>query len=92
MQVDIMEQIMTKSPKEEIELRVKPQVKDTLPAISAPARKEMDVVTKKNPIIAVKQASQSDDSDEFKDVQQPESTDKEVESLIDLIPLLRPSL
>ena len=40
----------------------------------------------------VKKAVQSDDSDEFKDVQQPETTDKEVESLVDLIPQLRPSL
>ena len=40
----------------------------------------------------VKQTIESDDSDEFKDVQQPETTDKEVESLVDLIPLLRPSL
>ena len=90
--VDIMDQIMPKSRKEEVELRGQPEVNNTQKISNAPTQKERKVVVGKKVAIAVQKAVQSDDSDEFKDVQQPETTDKEIESLVDLIPSLRPSL
>ena len=61
--------------------------------MNTPSRKEKEILNTKNEKqAAVTQASQSDDSNEFLDAQQPETTDKEIESLVDLIPLLRPSL
>ena len=92
-QVDIIEQIMPKTAKPEPKVEPKQPENNTYKAKPIePKKEEVKIAPKREQKIIVTHPSLHDDSDEFQDVQQPESKDKEIDSLNELIPLLRPAL